>query len=78
MVKTVQLDIHGQLCPSCLLQALKAMNEHGAALRRGETEIVVMTDDRQATDTIPEAASRMGYRSNVRQEADGYRIHIHA
>jgi TusA-related sulfurtransferase len=77
LIQTIQLDIHGQLCPSCLLLALKAMNEHGKSLRQGETEIVVMTDDRQATSTIPEAAARMGYRSDVSQTGNGYRIHIH-
>lgn len=78
MTRTVQLDIHGQICPSCLLQTLKAMNEHGPGLRRGEIDIVVMTDDRQATSTIPEAAARMGYQSEVTPVDNGYRIRIHA
>lgn len=78
MPNVIQIDIHGQICPSCLLLALKTMNEHAQALRRGEAEIVVMTDDRQATGTIPEAAARMGYRSDVSQVDSGYRIHIHA
>lgn len=77
MPDTVQLDIQGQICPSCLLLALKTLNEHGAAVRRGEKEIVVVTDDRQATSTIPEAIAKMGYQSEVSRSDGGYRIRIH-
>jgi TusA-related sulfurtransferase len=78
MPDIIQLDIHGQICPSCLLLTLKALNEHGPDMRRGEAEIVVMTDDRQATSTIPEAATKMGYRSEITRAGNGYRIRIHA
>lgn len=78
MPDSLQLDIHGQICPSCLLLTLKAINEHAARLRAGTLEILVLTDDRQATATIPEAAQRMGYRSEVTPDAEGYRIRIHA
>lgn len=78
MPEILQLDIHGQICPSCLLLTLKALNEQASRLRAGALEILVLTDDRQATATIPEAAQRMGYRSEVTQDAEGYRIHIHA
>lgn len=77
MPNTIQLDIHGQICPSCLLLTLKVLNEHGPELRRGELDIVVMTDDRQATSTIPEAAARMGYQSDISHNGNAYRIHIH-
>jgi hypothetical protein len=77
MTETVQLDIHGQICPSCLLLTLKTLNEHGSALRQGEKDVVVVTDDRQATATIPEAASKMGYQTEVTRTSHGYRIHIH-
>lgn len=78
MPDIIQLDIHGQICPSCLLLTLKALNEHGPDMRSGATEIVVLTDDRQATSTIPEAAAKMGYRSDVTRADGGYRIRIHA
>lgn len=78
MPEIIQLDIQGQICPSCLLLALKALNQHGAGLRRGEKEIVLLTDDRQATSTIPEAAAKMGYCSEVLRTEAGYRIRIHA
>lgn len=77
MPDTLQLDIQGQICPSCLLLTLKALNEHGAAVRSGDKVIVVVTDDRQATCTIPEAVAKMGYQSDVSRGDDGYHIHIH-
>lgn len=73
----VQLNIFGQVCPSCLLLSLKSMNQHSKALRAGEIEIVIMTDDRQATSTIPAAASTMGYKTDVSKLDNGYRIRIH-
>lgn len=76
MMQTITLDIRGQLCPSCLLRTLKALNQHGAAVRAGSTEIVVTTDDRQATATIPAAADRMGFRTDVVRQDGTYRIRI--
>jgi hypothetical protein len=73
----IQLDIHGQVCPSCLLLTLKALNQHGGAVRAGQTEIIVMTDDRQATSTIPDAVGKMGYQAEVARLENGYRIRIH-
>ena len=78
MSDIIQLDIQGQICPSCLLLTLKTLNEHGPALRRGDVEIVVVTDDRQATSTIPDAIARMGYQSDVTRIENGYRIRVHA
>jgi TusA-related sulfurtransferase len=72
------LDIRGQLCPSCLLLTLKELNQHGAAIRAGQTELVVMTDDRQATATVPAAADRLGLHAQVEQLDGCYRIRIHA
>ena len=73
----IQLDIFGQVCPSCLLLALKSINQHSKALRARETEIIIMTDDRQATTTIPAAASTMGYKTDVSKLDNGYRIRIY-
>lgn len=77
MNRIVQLDIHGRICPSCLLLTLKALNEHAAAIRTGEVDILVLTDDRQATATIPDAAGKMGFHAEVGPDDRGYRIHIH-
>ena len=76
MTQTIDIDIRGQICPSCLLLALKEINLNAAAIRAGEVKIAVLTDDRQATATIPATAERMGFRSEVLRGADGYHISI--
>jgi TusA-related sulfurtransferase len=76
MTQIIDIDIRGQICPSCLLLTLKELNRNSVAVRAGSAEIVVTTDDRQATATIPATAGRMGFRTEVDQ-ADGiYRIRI--
>lgn len=74
----VELDIRGQICPSCLLLALKELNRHGPAIRASRTEMRILTDDRQATATIPDTADRMGYRTEVSRSDAGYLIRIFA
>jgi hypothetical protein len=76
--RSIELEIYGQVCPSCLLLALKAVNTNAPALRRGEAEVVILTDDRQATTTIPDATTRMGFQSEVVRNHAGYRIRIYA
>jgi TusA-related sulfurtransferase len=77
MTQIIDIDIRGQICPSCLLLTLKELNHHGAAVRAGSVEVVVMTDDRQATANIPATAERMGFRTEVvRLEGGNYRIRI--
>lgn len=76
MKETVDIDIRGQICPSCLLLTLKALNQRIDEVRAGEVEIVVTTDDRQATSTIPVTVDRMGFSAEVSRLADAYRIRI--
>lgn len=76
MTQTIDIDIRGQICPSCLLLTLKEINLNAAALHAGAVRIAVLTDDRQATATIPATAERMGFRAEVRQDPAGYRIDI--
>lgn len=76
MTQTIDIDIRGQICPSCLLLTLKEINQNAAALRAGHLTIAVLTDDRQATATIPATAERMGFRAAVRHLSAGYRIDI--
>lgn len=76
MTQTIEIDIRGQLCPSCLLLTLKELNSNGPAVRAGNAEIVVTTDDRQATATIPATAERMGFRTEVARLDGSYRIRI--
>jgi TusA-related sulfurtransferase len=76
MTQTIDIDIRGQICPSCLLLTLKELNRHGMAVRTGSAEIVVTTDDRQATATIPATANRMGFRTEVVRQDGSYHIRI--
>jgi TusA-related sulfurtransferase len=76
MVNTIDIDIRGHICPSCLLLTLRALNQNGEALRAGTTEIAVVTDDRQATTTIPAMTDRMGFCTEVARIDNGYRIRI--
>lgn len=75
-MQTVDIDIRGHICPSCLLLALKELNRLGREIRTGDAEIVITTDDRQATSTIPVTAERMGYAVEVRAVDGIYRIRI--
>ena len=77
-VHTIQLDICGQICPSCLLLTLRTINQNREAILRGEAEALVLTNDRQAIGTIPDAAAKMGYATEVDRSEDRYRIRIFA
>jgi TusA-related sulfurtransferase len=59
------------------LLTLKELNQHGEAMRRGQTEVVVLTDDRQATGTIPGAVDKMGYQTEISRQDGLYRIRIY-
>jgi hypothetical protein len=72
----VELDIRGQICPSCLLLTLKAVNQNSAGLRRAATEVVVFTDDRMAVNTIPDAVGKMGFQAEISQGERGYCIRV--
>jgi TusA-related sulfurtransferase len=69
----VETDIRGQICPSTLLVALKEMNAQSSGLREGTVTLCFLTDNRDATITIPESAANMGYAVDV-QKRDGYYI----
>lgn len=70
--RTITLDIRGQVCPSTLLVTLRELNANRQALHNGEVQLVVRTDNRNATFTVPQAAENMGYQVEVRQEAGLY------
>ncbi len=72
----IDIDMLGQVCPACLLVALKVINEHRERLKKGEVEIVVRTDHRDATRTIPQSAEAMGYRVVVEKVKTCYEIRI--
>lgn len=65
-------DIRGQICPSSLLYTLHEVNTHRRELKNGTLKIIIRTDNRNATTTIPDAVSIMGYAFTVEKMAGGY------
>lgn len=74
--RAVEVDLRGQVCPATLLKALQELNRLRDALKSGATVLVILTDHRDATVTIPDAASSMGYEVAVKKEGSHYRIAI--
>lgn len=74
--ENVVLDIRGQICPACLLITLREINNNMARLRSGWTRLIVKTDHRDATRTIPSAATAMGYDINIVKKEGFYEITI--
>jgi TusA-related sulfurtransferase len=72
----IKMDIRGQICPSCLLLALKEVNANIEAIKRGESEIRILSDDRHATATIPGAITKMGISTAVEKTDEGFEIRI--
>ncbi|PLX75120.1 MAG: sulfurtransferase TusA family protein [Desulfuromonas sp.] len=72
----IELDIRGQVCPSSLLLTLKQINSHYESVASGQSEVVVKTDNRDATGTIPAAVENMGLVAAVEKQAGYYRITI--
>lgn len=73
-VKTIEFDICGQICPSTLLIALREINRNITALGSGEIRLHFLTDNRDCTNTIPEAAANMGLKAVVRKIDANYSI----
>ena len=71
-----EFDIRGQVCPSSLLIALNELNARQRDLKDPATRVIILTDNRDATATIPEACRSMGYEADVMKEAQHYRIEI--
>ena len=75
-MENIILDIRGQICPACLLITLREINNNKAQLRTGRTKLIVKTDHRDATRTIPGAASAMGYNIDVTKKDGFYEITV--
>lgn len=75
-METKNLDILGQACPACLLVALREINENRDKLKKGDIEIVIRTDHRDATRTIPDSAKAMGYAVDIKRIETYYEIRI--
>lgn len=70
------LDIRGQLCPSCLLLTLKEVTNNASKLEAKDFTILVISDDRHATATIPDAVHNMGFTTTIEKTIQGYQILI--
>lgn len=75
-IKTVEFDITGQICPSTMLIALREINRNISALNSGDMTLLFRTDNRDCTNTIPEAAGNMGLRATVEKSGSGYTITV--
>lgn len=73
-METIEFDITGQICPSTLLIALREINRNIDALKSGGLRLLFRTDNRDCTNTIPEAASNMGLKTAVQKSDAGYTI----
>lgn len=74
----IELNILGQVCPACLLVALKEINTHRRTLKKGGAVLIVKTDHRDATRTIPDSARAMGYDVEVLKVSTYYEIRVSA
>jgi TusA-related sulfurtransferase len=74
----LELDVCGQLCPSTLLTALKAVNERQDALRKGTVSLRFKTDNRDSITTIPDAVRNMGYAVSIEKQEGHYLIEVSA
>lgn len=75
-IKTVEIDVCGQICPSSLLTTLREVNNAKQRLRNGEIQLDVLTDNHDSTNRISEAVANMGYRVKVSDRQKHYRISI--
>jgi TusA-related sulfurtransferase len=69
--KIIIVDMRGQVCPSTLLVALDNINRNREDLNSGEVKLLIRTDNRDATNTIPGTAENMGY-TTVVSPRDGF------
>ncbi len=72
----VEFDIRGQICPSSLLITLREINTRQKLIKSGAQQIVILTDNRDATTTVPEALNNMGYVVSVEKKHNYYVIEV--
>ena len=75
-METIAIDIRGQICPACLLITLREINTHKKDLKTGVSRLLIKTDHRDATRTIPATVCAMGYDINVVTRRGYYEITI--
>lgn len=75
--RTVEIDIRGQVCPSTLLLTLREINRYQKDIQAGTVELIILTDNRNACVTVPQAVQNMGLQAQVDKSAGSYAIRIH-
>lgn len=73
-LETIEFDISGQICPSTLLVALREINRNIADLKSGQRRLLFRTDNRDCTNTIPEAVGNMGLKATIDKIGAAYTI----
>lgn len=76
MNEFVEIDICGQICPSSLLTALREVNKHKDSLRKDKLKLYILTDNHDSTNRICHAVSNMGYRIDVEDTGEYFKILI--
>jgi TusA-related sulfurtransferase len=76
--KNITLDMRGQVCPACLLVAMDTLNRQKTVLKSGTKKLSILTDNREATTTIPSTANNMGYEVTVNKIDTYYEILVEA
>ena len=71
-----EMDIRGKVCPSSLLLVLREVNQNYEAIASGQHRLLVRTDNRDATGTIPSAVQNMGFHVMVEKVEGHYCIEI--
>ena len=75
-MRRIEIDVRGQVCPSTLLTVLNEVNKHHSGLAAGESCLVIYSDNRAATGTVPPAVDNMGLASEIERKRDYYKITI--
>jgi TusA-related sulfurtransferase len=68
------IDMRGQVCPATMLVALDVINKHAEKMKSEGVSLCILTDNRDATNTIPDIATKMGFTVEVTREDRHYRI----
>jgi TusA-related sulfurtransferase len=76
MPEIIEVDMRGQVCPSTLLVALDSINQNQEELNSSAVKLLIKTDNRDATTTIPGTAENMGYEIEVIPQDGFYDILI--
>ena len=72
----IEFDIRGQHGSSTLLAALKEIDNQKTRIKEGTIKLLIRTDNRYCTMTIPHAVHVMGYGVKVTSVSDHFVIVI--